>query len=196
MSTHLEIGSRNEVAFVLSCPSRLEKQAGHPAAGVTGRNLERLLEMLKPRLGLPSLERAEVTITNAWDKIEYRSGTGRSEATDTELKQTGNLHRLADELRHITTLVIFCGCKAKVASQELLRRGYLPSSAQIAFLEHLGTRGLLAITSDTADAPILSAAQQRRHGRSDSLRRIQSENTHRRLEVVLERLLSSARSVS
>lgn len=195
MSAHFARGSKNEVAFVLSCPGRLEERARHPAAGVTGNNLNRLLAMLGPRLDLQSLERADVTITNAWDLIEYRKKTCRSEATDAEVKQTDNLRRLASELLHVTELVVFCGCKARLASQELLRLGILPNSQRVAFVEHLGTQGLLTIKSDTTGNPIVAAAVQQLGGRPDRLRVIQSENTNRRLSVVLQRLLASIQSV-
>jgi hypothetical protein len=196
MSAHFSRGSKNEFAFVLSCPGRLEERARHPAAGVTGKNLNRLLAMLGPRLDLKSFERADVTITNAWDGIEYPKKTRRSEATDAEVKQADNLRRLASELLHVTELVVFCGCKAKLASQELLRLGILPNLKRVAFVEHLGTQGLLTIKSDTTGNPIVAAEVQLLSGRADRLPVIQSENTNRRLSVVLQRLLASTQSVS
>lgn len=196
MSAHFARGSKNQVAFVLSCPGSHEERARHPAAGVTGNNLNRLLAMLGPPLGLQSLERADVTISNAWDLIEYRKKTCRSEATDAEVKQADNLRRLASELVHVTDLVVFCGCKARLASQELLRLGALPSSQHVAFVEHLGTQGLLTIKSDTTGKPIVAAKLQQLGGRRDRLQVIQSENTDRRLRVVLQRLLASIKSVT
>lgn len=152
--------------------------------------------MLGPQLDLKSLERAHVTITNAWDLIEYPDKTCRSEATDAEVKQTDNLHRLASELLHVTELVVFCGCKAELASEELLRLRTLPNLKHVAFVDHLGTRGLLKIKSDTTGNAIASAKAQKLRGRPDSCKVIQSENTNRRLSVVLQRLLESIQSVS
>lgn len=195
MSAHFATGLQNEVAFVLSCPGRHEEMAGYPAAKVTGKNLNRLLALLGPHLELQSLDRADITITNAWDKIEYEKLTCRSEATDAEVKQSDNLYRLAEELQHVTKLIVFCGCKAAVASKELLRLNLLSNLLQIAFVEHLGTQGLLSITADAAGKPILAAKHQRRDGRLDRLSVIQTENTERRLCVVLQRLLASIQSV-
>lgn len=196
MSAHFSRGSRNKVAFVLSCPGRHEEQAKHPAAGVTGSNLNRLLAMLGQRLDLQPLERAHVTITNAWDRIEYRQKTSRSEATDAEVTQTNNLHRLAGELLHVTELVVFCGCKARLASRELLRLDLLPNLKHVAFVDHLGMRGLLAIKSDANGKPIVAATKQQHDGRQDPLSFIGAENTSRRLSVVLQRLLDSIQSVN
>jgi hypothetical protein len=72
MKPHFARGSKNDVAFVFSCPGRHEQEAKHPAAGVTGRNLERLLPLLALHINMSSLVRAEITVTNAWDKVEYR----------------------------------------------------------------------------------------------------------------------------
>ena len=177
---------------MLSCPGRHEEAAEHPAAGITGSNLERLLELLGPRLGLSKLLRKQVTITNAWDGIEYRDRTGRSEASNDEVTQAENISRLADEIRNVTMLIVFCGGKAKLASSQLRERNLLGHSVQMAFVPHLGGQGLnRSIKVDLANQPIVDAGAQRRHGRRDSLKHIQRENSDRRLDVVVERLLAS-----
>lgn len=196
MSAHFSRGSKNQVAFVLSCPGRCEEQVQHPAAGVTGRNLNSLLGMLGPRLNLQPLERAHVTITNAWDKIEYANKTLRSEATNTEVTRIDNLHRLANELLHVTDLIVFCGCKAKLASQELLRLELLPNTKHVAFVDHLGSRGLQTIKSDTHGKKIVAVKAQKHGGREDRESDIGFENTTLRLSVVLQRLLNSIISVN
>lgn len=192
MSPHFSRGTATHVAFVLSCPGRHEELAGHPAAGNTGKNLGRLLEYLGPRLDLPHLERSHVTIANAWAGIEYKDKTGRSEASDLEVRQADNIFRLAHELRHVTLLIVFCGEKAKLAAQELRELELLPNSIQFALVPHIGGQGLNnCITSDVANRPIVGARKQRQSGRLDSLKAIQRENTSRRLEVIVERLLQS-----
>ena len=128
MRPHFTRGSETDIAFVLSCPGKHEEAARHPAAGNTGRNLERLLALLGPRLGMSTLTRTHITIANAWAGVEYQSATGRSEASDDDVKQTGNIRRLADELRHVTKLIVFCGEKAKLACHELCERKCLPQS--------------------------------------------------------------------
>lgn len=192
MTPHFFKGAGNEVAFVLSCPGRYEEQAGHPAAGNTGKNLERLVRHLGPRIGLPDLARTHVTITNAWDGIEYKGKTGRSEASDEEVKRACNIGRLADELRHVAMLIVLCGEKAKLAFQQPRVLEFLPHSVYMAFVPHLGGLGLNnGITSDVTSQRIVSAKEQRLSGRLDSLKLIQRENTDRRLEVVVECLLQS-----
>lgn len=191
MRPHFSRGSEADIAFVLSCPGRREEAIGHPAAGNTGKNLERLLALLGSRLGIPTLTRTHITIANAWAGIEYQSATGRSEASDDEVKQTENINRLADELRHVTKLVVFCGEKAKLACRELRARKCLPSSVQVAFVSHLGSQGLnRAIESDVTGRPIVAAREQRLAGRADSLQAIQRENTGLRLQVVLNSLVA------
>jgi hypothetical protein len=154
--------------------------------------LERLLKHLGPRLGLSTLLRKQITITNAWADIEYQDKTSRSEASNGEVAQAENIGRLANELRNITMLIVFCGEKAKLAANQLQERSLLGRSVQIAFVPHLGGQGLNnSIKVDLASQPIVDASAQRHNGRRDSLKHIQRENTDRRLEVVVERLLAS-----
>lgn len=193
---HFSKGSESDVAFVLSCPGRYEERAGHPAAGNTGKNLQRLLDRLGPRISLPHLVRAHITITNAWSEIEYQEKTGRSEATDAEVNRPDNIRRLADELKHVSTLVVFCGAKAKLACQQLVKHNSLPRTVKIAFAPHPGGLGLNnSIISDIANRPIVEANEQRRRGRLDSVKVIQRENTDLRIEVIVESLLQSLANV-
>lgn len=192
MRPHFSMGSEADIAFVLSCPGKHEEAAGHPAAGSTGRNLERLLALLGPRLRTSTLTRAHITIANAWAGVEYQSATGRSEASDDEVKQAYNINRLADELRHVTDLIVFCGEKAKLACHELRARKCLPQSVQVAFVSHLGSQGLnKTVESDVTGQLIVAAREQRLAGRVDSLKVIQRENTDLRLQVAVSCLLAS-----
>ena len=192
MRPHFSRGSETDIAFVLSCPGKREKAEKHPAAGNTGRNLERLLALLGPRLGMSTLTRTHITIANAWAGVEYQSATGRSEASDDEVKQGDNINRLADELRHVTKLIIFCGEKAKLACRELRARKCLLQSVEVAFVSHLGSQGLnKTVESDATGQPIVAAREQRLAGRLDSLKVIQRENTNLRLQVAVGCLLAS-----
>ena len=147
---------------------------------------------LGPRLGLGRLSRQQITITNAWAGIEYESKTGRSEASDGEVSRAENIRRLADELRDVKMLIVFCGDKAKLASSKLREGRLVGRLVQIALVPHLGSQGLNnSIKVDLTDQLIVDAGKQRREGRRDSLKFIQRENTRRRLEVVVERLLAS-----
>lgn len=75
MTPHYARGKKDAIAFVFSCPGRLERECGHPAAGTTGRNLEQLLRLIAKRRPDPSLTRADITIANAWDKVEFEGET-------------------------------------------------------------------------------------------------------------------------
>lgn len=191
MQPHFSKGACDSIAFVFSCPGKKEELAGHPAAGQTGRNLEHLLGLLTQHLGECALTRIDVTIANAWKNIEYESLTGRSEATDAEIRILSNMQRLATEIQHITELIVFCGDKAKIAAQELRENHLLSERPKFAFLGHLGILGLNKITTDLNGNRIINAQAQKRSGRCATLRQIQSENTRRRLDFVAASLVAS-----
>jgi hypothetical protein len=189
MAIHNEPGKENKVAFVFSCPGRYEKEAGHPAAKTTGVNLNKLLIKVSNLLARDDLTRKNITITNAWDRVEYKALTKRSEATDEEIQTQDNIGRLTRELAHVTELIVFCGTKAKLASESIAQSNYLTNKPLFLFLEHLGTRGLLSITKDLNGNRIKSASDQILEGRKDSKRKIQFENTTKRIEVVANDLV-------
>lgn len=178
MPLHLAQGSKSEVAFVLSCPGRHEETAGHPAAGVTGRNLNQLIEFLRSDTRLGDLSRSHITITNAWPTIEYKKRTGRSEARDSEILSSANMERLVSELSGITMLIVFCGKKAGIAGERLKATSGLPESAIVSTVAHLGTRGLNAIK---LESPLPSSADAS----------IGMTSTNRRLQVIANQLLQS-----
>ena len=189
-SPHLSVGSSADIAFVLSCPGRQEELTGQPAAGTTGKNLELLLERIGPQLSIPNLVRSKITITNAWAGIEYKNKTNRSEASDQQIKHQENIDRLRKELQHITQLIVFCGSKAQIAAQILIKDSLLSKSVEVAFSPHLGIRGLThSIKLDQNGQPIVSAKVQRKNGRRDNLKVIQTENTLLRIDVIVRDLL-------
>jgi len=193
MQPHLSKGLSDQYAFVLSCPGKFEERAGHPAAGTTGRNLEELLVLLSSRLGQTTLARDSVTITNAWPEIEYLARTGRSQATDLEIRDATNINRLASELSHVSDLIVFCGDKARIASIELARLSLLPQRTKLTYIEHLGARGLLSIVRDLQGNRIVAAKEQRRRGNLTPVKKLQAANTRRRVEVVVQGLLDGIR---
>ncbi len=180
MPPHIQIGARKSIAIVFSCPGRHEQIAERPAAKTTGRNLDILLSILSNVLGRSDLIRHNITITNAWPRVEYKALTGRSEATENEVITQHNIERLEQELLDVTEFVIFCGDRAKIASHKLL----LEKCPKRIYVEHLGTRGLLSIKNDVYGQPIVAAGAQKLAGTKMSKRQIQNENTERRLEVV------------
>ena len=176
MPVHIAQGSRSEVAFVLSCPGQHEEIAGHPAAGMTGKNLDQLIEFLRSDNRLGDLSRSHITITNAWPSIEYRARTGRSEARDSEILSAANMERLASELNGITMLIVFCGKKAGIACKRLHETSDLPETAMVCTIPHLGTRGLNAIKLESPLPSIGDAS-------------IGMTSTYRRLQVIAYQLL-------
>lgn len=190
---HFSKGSKDAIAFVFSCPGRHEEAAGQPAAGKTGRNLEALLKLLAPLLEIATLTRDQLTITNAWASVEFKGRTGRSEASSADVRLSQNIDRLASELRHVTDLIVFCGVNARLAAQELAKQHLVGAMVRLSFVDHLGDRGLLAITHDVGGGRILSGKLQRNAGRKEPLKSIQAENTLRRLAVVARRLVQNIR---
>lgn len=196
MAVHYEKGLKNSVAFVFSCPGRHEKAAEYPAAKVTGTNLEKLLQILSKMLDRDNLSRGNITIANAWECVEYEKLTNRSEATNMEIRTSSNIYRLGRELAHVAEFIVFCGAKAKVASEELVRTDLLPNNPCFLFLEHLGTRGLLSISEDRDGNRIVSAEKQMAAGRKAAKHKIEYENTEKRLEVVAKSLIDQLNRVT
>jgi uracil-DNA glycosylase len=192
---HFSQGSSNEIAFVFSCPGKDELAAGRPAAGRTGRNLARLLALVGPQLGLPRLERPEITVANAWPKVEYEEETGRTEAKITEVTTKDNIERMAAEIAHVERLIVFCGDRAWAASTELLRKDLIQAK-EIGFCKHPGFQGLNHIRLDCDGAPIVKVGEQRRRGRPESRSVIGAENCAKRFEVVARDLVASIRPVT
>lgn len=184
MAIHIQVGKQKRVAVVFSCPGRYEESAGYPAAGATGKNLDALLKLLSIALNRSDLNRADITITNAWPQVEYRAKTGRSEATGKEVMAPENLVRLQGELAEISDLVIFCGKRAKAAAAQLQLK-YLP---KFVYIGHLGLRGLSTMNKDVKGEPIVAA--DIRAGDKASGQGVQRENTQKRLQVLVLSILS------
>lgn len=186
MAIHIQTGKQKKVAIVFSCPGRREEEAGFPAAKTTGKNLDNLLMLLSRELKREDLIRDCITITNAWPIVEYREKTGRSEATEQEVKDAENIERLKRELDNVLEFVIFCGDRAKAASESL----QLKERPKFIHVKHLGTRGLLSIQTDINGNSIISAGNQISQGNTMSKKKIQAENTEKRLLVIVRCLLS------
>lgn len=184
MAPHFSRGKNDAIAFVFSCPGRLESECGYPAAGTTGRNLEQLLRLVSAGRSGPPLARSEITIANSWDVVEYKRKTGRTEASDEEVLSNQNIERLAREVEHVTTLLVFCGRKATLAAGGLFHRGLLPKNPAIAHICHLGGRSLNKIALDAQGNEILSVEKQKNMGSKDAKGAIGKRNTSRRLTVL------------
>ncbi|OLS38912.1 hypothetical protein BTR22_04510 [Alkalihalophilus pseudofirmus] len=186
---HFKKGTKNEVAFVFSCPGAAEEAANKPAAGRTGTNLEQLLNILSQKYG-DNIEwsREAITITNAWSQVEYRKLTGRTEATVREVLTEENLTRLEAELRAVEGLVITSGGRAALAVNALKSAGRIHNEVKVLHIRHLGLRGLNQIKVDVKGEPILSVADQLAKAPSLSSPQAGRENTMRRLEVVADEI--------
>lgn len=189
MPVHLQQGKERKVAVVFSCPGRHEELAGFPAAHLTGRNLDLLLSLLARELKRDDLTRGNITITNAWSRVEYRAKTGRSEATVQEVEGAENVKRLQRELEEVSDFIIFCGARAKAAARHL----QLGRKPRLVFIRHPGLRGLSLMATDLRGERILAAELQASRGGKGARRASQSENTRRRLEVLVHSILSQLR---
>lgn len=139
---HLQFVPESKVAIVFSCPGRHEKKERRPAAGTTGKNLDKLLAFLRDSQADRNFERSRMIITNAWSKVEYEELTKRSEAKNAQIAIEANLSRLKNELGN-AKLVIASGKKAQTALAAL--HGQL-GPVKILGVPHLGGRGLLSMT--------------------------------------------------
>lgn len=185
---HYEPGTKNEIAVVFSCPGREEKKAGKPAAGQTGENLALLLKLLNERSNL-EFTREAITITNAWDQVEYKSETGRSEAKVNEIVAPENLQRLVSELKDIEQLIICSGEKAYNAVEKIKK--LLKNDVVIVKIRHLGFQSLNQISTDIKGNEILSVAKIKKRGDGRSEKEIGYENTLRRLKTQCAIILSA-----
>jgi len=103
-----------KTAIVLSAPGSHEERAGRPAAGQTGRTLNRTLKALHeadPKR-FPSASKDDYRIVNASDEIHYKRKTGRTEARGSSLDAPANKARLRDSLKGKSTIVAL-GSKAQ-----------------------------------------------------------------------------------
>ncbi len=190
MSCHLQKGRKNRVAFVFSCPGRHEEADNRPAAKTTGKNLDKLLKKLSERLNQSDLLRENITITNSWNKVEYKLLTHRTEATDKEIFSQGNISRLNDELRNITHFVVCCGDKAT----SVIDKCTLKNNVKVLSTVHLGTRGLNKISNDLYGQKIINAESQMVSGDMRSKKVIQENNTSRRLDRICDDLVRQLKS--
>ncbi|MEG8049018.1 hypothetical protein QP178_03620 [Sphingomonas aurantiaca] len=94
-------------ALILAAPGRVELAESRPAAGQTGRNLDRILVHLhrwRPDV-FPSQSRLDYVIVNSVSTVLYRAKNGRGMPTDAEVRDMANVGRLRlllpSDLRHL-----------------------------------------------------------------------------------------------
>ncbi len=127
------------VAFVLSAPGNDEVNAGRPAAGATGENLEGALSYLNtcaPNL-FSSTHRYDYRITNAFSQpLAKNIATGRTEASRTEILREENTKRLLSDIGDCTHIIL-CGEKAGYLSSALEHKQF-----SVICTSHIGNKGL------------------------------------------------------
>jgi len=144
---------RLPVAFMFSAPGTREAAKGFPVAGVTGDNLSVGLEFLhaaRPDL-FPSSCRYDYRIANAYPKpLSLALGSGRTEASDREILESGNVARVIADLKGCL-LVVLCGFKAQLLTGAIERQ----LGSRTLSCNHTSYRGLrsLEINADAAAIP-------------------------------------------
>ncbi|MGM7635139.1 uracil-DNA glycosylase family protein [Bacillus sp. Hm123] len=193
---HYEKGKQDDIAFVFSCPGAIEEMEGRPAAGRTGKNLERLLSILNQEYGQAiNWTRNDITITNAWSHVEYKALSGRTEATVKEVLSAENLRRLSEEIKDVKTAIICSGQRAVTAVFTLANEGALNPSVQVVKIRHLGLRSLNQIKEDINGHPIMLIDEAKKAGSSTKeLKQMGVENTGKRLRVVAQELINELRN--
>lgn len=122
--------SNNKTTIVLSAPGQAEEEAGRPAAGQTGKNINGMLKAAnkKDPKTFPSANKDDYTITQASSKVEYKSKTGRTEASSREINDPTNLRKVKDNLKGAKTVVAL-GSKANEAVKKAGFRGEIISGS-------------------------------------------------------------------
>ena len=114
----------NKTVIVLSAPGQAEKKARRPAAGQTGKTLQKAVEKLNKKcpdeFAYKMLD--DYTIINASEKVEYKKKTGRTESSNNEIKSKENIKRIDSVLSKADT-VMALGNKAKMAVSETKFKG-------------------------------------------------------------------------
>jgi len=140
-SPHYNEGTNSEIAFVFSCPGRLEKNNCFPVSGATGKAFDVLLNLLKEK-GIIKENfycRYDFRIANATENIEYEKGTGKSQANDSEVIKDENIQRLFNQIKNYDRIICF-GTKAKLAVSKMKNK---LKNQHISYVRHLSTQAFI-----------------------------------------------------
>ncbi len=151
------VENNSEIAFVFSCPGRIELEKNSLCSGTTGKNFELLLQALnstEPAI-FPFSDRKKYYITNASNRVHYKKLTGRSEPLKSEISLPENLYRLKSELERRKIVI----CMGKMA-QNAVSKINLPSNITIIKSEHLSNSGLSHLNQKSTDKKIYDIANQ------------------------------------
>jgi hypothetical protein len=172
-----EKGANEDFAAMFACPGWGEEFNGRPAACQTGHNLEILLTILQ-NWGATVPERADLTITNAWEIPLYDEKDGISTPPESWVLGEENIQRIFEEIGQ-TKRWIFCfGKEAATAGQALSDR--LGHGCKIIPTYHLSLQSLnTQITHDLEGHPMPS---------SEDLKKTKTIRYGRRVTATLKRL--------
>ena len=117
-------------------------------------------------------QREKITVTSAWNKVEFKAATGRTEASFREVLSEENLNRLEEELKNVQDYIICCGDKSEKAVIEIADR--LNQNVKIVQIQHLDIRSINQIKNDIEGKVITKGA---------------NNATSKRLEVIANNIL-------
>ncbi|MEK3888016.1 DUF1413 domain-containing protein [Bacillus sp. FSL K6-3431] len=171
-SCHYEKGLEDKIAFVFLGPGQEEQKQGKPAVGQVGENLSSLLKKLRSSSTSEDWKREKITVTSAWNNVEYKMATGRAEASFREVLSEENLNRLVEELKDVQEYIICCSDKAYKAVIEVADR--LNQNVKVIQIQHLDIRSINQIKKDVDGKEIAKGAKNA---------------TSKRLEVIAKNIL-------
>lgn len=175
MSNYKE-NEHNQILLLFSCPGQAEEKETKPCAGMTGNNLDKLLEKLH---NLSSDEfpkqRKDYYINNAFDGVKFKSKTNTTEANKNELLNPENINRLIAEVSHVEKIICF-GENAKLVVS-YITNSFTKKNIFVYYSPHLSFRCInCSIKTDINNNALIKG---------------QKDNTDKRLNVIVKRLLES-----
>lgn len=165
-------GKNKKVAFVFSCPGRVEEENNKLVSGTTGENLNKIIHILREDFSrkdiFDSTDRYDYRITNASMKVHYAGKDGKSEPDKQEITDQGNIRRLVEDLKGYVIIITF-GEKAYSAvnycKTQLL-------NCMIIKVRHLGLRSLNQIKEDVHGENISNPNNDKDTGNANILKRL------------------------
>lgn len=108
-----------KTTIILSAPGRAEEKASRPAAGGTGKTLQKAIEIFHEKSPdtFPSKNLDDYTIVNAVGEVHYKGKTGRTEGSNKEICDIENIERLVGIISGSACVVVL-GDKAQLAILE------------------------------------------------------------------------------
>lgn len=139
----------SNVCIILSCPGQEELKEDKVCAGDTGKNLERILGIVKKSDKDTKLKKSKnykgheqryaYTIINSVRKVYFR-GYNRAEPTEREVKNKNNVKRVDKKLSKLNLdYFILCGNNAEILFNEIKGKY---KDAEVARVSHIGWVGL------------------------------------------------------